>query len=50
VIERLRSLHVKKAYTVADLRKLLDENFEDGILICAAVSGAVQGSIHFCAP
>jgi len=34
VIERLRSLHVKKVYAAEDLRELLDENFEDGILIC----------------
>jgi hypothetical protein len=34
VIERLRRLPVKKAYTADDVKALLDENFEDGILIC----------------
>ena len=39
VIERLKSLHVKKAYTADDLKALLDENFEDGILICRLFLG-----------
>jgi hypothetical protein len=39
VIERLRSLRVKKAYTADDVKALLDEDFEDGILICRLFLG-----------
>jgi hypothetical protein len=39
VIERLKSLHVKKVYTAEDVKALLDENFEDGILICRLFLG-----------
>jgi hypothetical protein len=34
VIERLKTLPVKKAYTAADVRSLLDEQFDEGLLIC----------------
>ncbi len=33
VIDRLKRIPVKKAYTTADVKALLDENFEDAILI-----------------
>ena len=33
VIDRLESLPVKKAYTREDVKALLDENFDDGLLI-----------------
>ena len=33
VIERLKRLRVKKAYTTADVKALLDKHFEDGMLI-----------------
>ncbi len=33
VIERLKTFPVKKAYAIADVKALLDENFDDGILI-----------------
>jgi hypothetical protein len=39
VIERLKSLNVNKAYTAEDVQALLDENFEDGILICRLFLG-----------
>jgi hypothetical protein len=39
VIDRLKCLPVKKAYTVEDLRALLDGNFEDGILVCRLFLG-----------
>jgi hypothetical protein len=34
VIERLGSFPVQRSYTDDDVRGLLDENFDDGILIC----------------
>jgi hypothetical protein len=39
VIERLETMPVKKAYTTDDVRALLDENFDDGILICRLFLG-----------
>lgn len=39
VIGRLKTLHVKQAYTTDDLKALLDENFDDGILICRLFLG-----------
>lgn len=39
VIERLRNLPVKKAYTARDLITLLDESFDDGMLICRLFLG-----------
>ena len=42
VIERLKGLSVKKAYTADDVKALLDENFEDGILICRLFLGLSQ--------
>jgi hypothetical protein len=39
VIDRLKSFSVKKAYTASDVRALLDENFDDGILICRLFLG-----------
>jgi len=33
VIERLKTFPVKKAYAIGDVKALLDENFDDGILI-----------------
>jgi hypothetical protein len=33
VIDRLKKFPVKKAYALADVTALLDENFDDGILI-----------------
>lgn len=33
VIDRLKSFPVKKAYALTDVKALLDENFDDGILI-----------------
>lgn len=39
VIERLKILPVKSAYTTDDLKVLLDENFDDGILICRLFLG-----------
>ena len=39
VIETLKHLRVKKAYTVEDVQKLLDDHFEDGMLICRLFLG-----------
>ncbi|MBV8551487.1 MAG: hypothetical protein JOY54_09320 [Acidobacteriaceae bacterium] len=39
VIDRLQALHVKQVYTTDDLKALLDENFDDGILICRLFLG-----------
>lgn len=39
VINRLKGLKVKKAYTTDDVEALLDENFDDGILICRLFLG-----------
>ena len=39
VIERLKALPVKKAYTVEDVRSLLDQDFDEGILICRLFLG-----------
>jgi hypothetical protein len=39
VIERLKALPVKNAYTTDDVRALLDENFDDAILICRLFLG-----------
>jgi hypothetical protein len=39
VIERLQALPVKKAYTIDDVKALLNENFDDGILICRLFLG-----------
>lgn len=39
VIERLQTVPVKAAYTEADVQELLDEHFEDGILICRLFLG-----------
>jgi DpnII restriction endonuclease len=39
VIDRLKALRVKEAYTTDDVRALLDENFDDGILICRLFLG-----------
>jgi hypothetical protein len=39
VIGRLEALPVKKEYTTDDVRALLDENFDDGILICRLFLG-----------
>jgi hypothetical protein len=39
VIERLRTLAVKKAYTRKDVESLLDRDFDDGILICRLFLG-----------
>jgi len=37
VIDRLTAMPVKKAYSTDDVKALLDENFDDGILICRLV-------------
>jgi DpnII restriction endonuclease len=39
VIDRLKALPVKKAYTIDDVKALLDDNFDDGILICRLFLG-----------
>ena len=39
VIDRLKTLTVKKAYTAEDVKALLEPNFEDGILICRLFLG-----------
>jgi len=39
IIERLRNIPVKKAYDFKDLEALLDERFDDGILICRLFLG-----------
>jgi hypothetical protein len=39
VIDRLKAMPVKKAYTADDIKDLLDENFDDGILICLLFLG-----------
>ena len=39
VIDRLKTIPVKQVYTAADVRALLDENFDDGILICRLFLG-----------
>jgi len=39
VIDRLKALPVKQAYTVDDVKTLLDEDFDDGILICRLFLG-----------
>jgi len=39
VIESLKRLHVKKAYTTEDVKALLDTHFEDGMLICRLFLG-----------
>lgn len=39
IIDRLTNFPVKNAYTTDDLKTLLDENFEDGILICRLFLG-----------
>lgn len=39
VIDRLKGLSMKKTYTTEDVKALLDENFDDGILICRLFLG-----------
>ena len=39
VIDRLKSFPVKKAFAIADVKALLDENFNDGILILRLFMG-----------
>jgi DpnII restriction endonuclease. len=39
VIDRLENLPVKNAYTKEDVNMLLDENFDDGLLICRLFLG-----------
>ena len=39
VIERLKAMGVKKAYSADDVEAPLDENFDDGILICRLFLG-----------
>lgn len=39
IIDRLKNLPVKKTYDVSDIQNLLDENFDDGILICRLFLG-----------
>jgi hypothetical protein len=39
VIDRLKAMSVKKAYTAEDVKALLDANFDDGILICRLFLG-----------
>ena len=39
VIDTLKSLRVKKAYTTSDVQSLLDKDFDDGILICRLFLG-----------
>src|SRR4030067_1792284 len=39
VIDRLKNLAAKNRYTNEDVKALLDENFEDGLLICRLFMG-----------
>ena len=39
VIDRLKNLSVKNSYTNEDVKALLDENFDDGLLICRLFMG-----------
>jgi hypothetical protein len=39
VIDRLKAIHVKQAYTTEDIKTILDENFDDGMLICRLFLG-----------
>src|ERR1700674_3051064 len=39
VIDRLRDVSVKMAYSTEDVKALLDGNFDDGILICRLFLG-----------
>jgi DpnII restriction endonuclease len=39
VIDQLQALPVKKAYTIDDVKALLNKDFEDGILICRLFLG-----------
>jgi hypothetical protein len=39
VIDQLKAMPVKKVYTADDVKTLLDENFDDGILICRLFLG-----------
>jgi len=39
VIAQIEALPVKDSYTVADVRKLLDTRFDDGLLICRLFLG-----------
>src|SRR5437870_4124920 len=39
VIDQLKTLPVKQAYTTEDVKALLDGNFDDGILICRLFLG-----------
>src|SRR5262245_10960590 len=39
VIEKLKKLPVKDTFTSEDVKALLDENFDDGILICRLFLG-----------
>jgi hypothetical protein len=39
VIEQLKKLRVKKAYTTEDVKALLDTHFDDGMLICRLFLG-----------
>lgn len=39
VIERLRSIAVRETYGAEDVQRLLDDDFEDGILICRLFLG-----------
>ena len=39
VIDRLMAIPMKKAYTTEDVKALLDDNFDDGILICRLFLG-----------
>jgi DpnII restriction endonuclease len=39
VIDRLKTIPVKKAYTTEDVKALLDGDFDDGILICRLFLG-----------
>src|ERR1019366_6786389 len=38
-IDRLKALRVKRSWTTEDVKALLDENFDDGILICRLILG-----------
>lgn len=39
IIKRIKLISQKKAYTIEDVKALLDENFDDGILICRLFLG-----------
>src|ERR1700722_9566965 len=39
VIDHLKTVPVKSAYTVEDVKALLDGNFDDGILVCRLFLG-----------